>query len=620
MSDPLGSVLGSAKAGPDKVQLGLRLFKRAEALKEKRRTVFDPIVQEIYDYFMPDLSDINTEKTENTTGWFDRIFDTAPIRAVNTCSVGIRNWVTPSTEPWLDLSPPANLPAAQQGPPAPENPRLKRLRGPDPQANAMDDAKRWCSGEAEGILTDLQASNFYSIVQPFNRAACTSGTALMFCEEGKAEALCFEQFKFGTFAIAENDQKIVDTVFRWFKLTVRQAVQKFCQGAPGEAPDLGRLPKKMQQEYEKEKLDTEYHFIHCCFPNEDYTAGNLGNEGKAVASVYISEQEKKVVQEGGYDEMPYFALRFTRWGTDGQVYGCSPAFEVLSEARQINYVTQFDDALVEQRAFPRVFVPDSLDGDVEMAPGGATIIKADDMARGVVPKEWMTEGQRNDVQDKLDRKTDAINKAFFVDIFTALSQLDDKITQSTYGAIALLKGEKLDQFTGTFDQYRTELINPLVRRVMGIRIRSGRSQSPPDSMMVRPGNDPKSRPQLAVPKIEIKSRVTLALNEVKNIGVEKTFQVLVTMMEQHPEIADNFDLDSTARGVARNSGMPETYRRKWDDMQAMRQQRTKMIQEERALEMAQGAAKAGKDLGKSPKPMQDAAMGQLAQFSQAANQ
>ena len=67
MSDPLGSVLGSAKAGPDKVQLGLRLFKRAEALKEKRRTVFDPIVQEIYDYFMPDLSDINTGLLKATT-------------------------------------------------------------------------------------------------------------------------------------------------------------------------------------------------------------------------------------------------------------------------------------------------------------------------------------------------------------------------------------------------------------------------------------------------------------------------------------------------------------------------------------------------------------------------
>ena len=620
MSGNLDSVIGTGKQGGDKVALGQRLFKRAEALREKRRTIFDPVVQEIYDYFMPDLSDINTEKTENTTGWFDRIFDTAPIRAVNTCSVGIRNWVTPSTEPWLDLAPPANLPSRTQGPAKPDNPRLKRLRGPDPAENAMDDATRWCSEEATGVLLDLQASNFYSIVQPFNRAACTAGTALMFCDEGKVEALCFEQFKFGTFAIAENDQKIVDTVFRWFKLSVRQAVQKFCQSESGEKPDLSNLPKKMQQEYEKGKLDTEYSFIHCVFPNEDYTAGKLGNEGKAIASVYLAELEKKVVSEGGYEEMPYFALRFTRWGTDGQVYGCSPAFEVLSEARQINYITQFDDALVELKAYPRVFVPDSLDGEVEMAAGGVTPVKADDMRQGVLPKEWMTEGQRNDVQDKLDRKTDAINKAFFVDIFTALSQLDDKITQSTYGAIALLKGEKLDQFTGTFDQYRTELINPLVRRVMGIRIRSGRSQQPPDAMMVQTSNDPKKAPKLAVPKIEIKSRVTLALNEVKNTGVEKTFQVLAPMMEQHPEIADNFNLDSTARGVARNSGMPETYMRTWKGMQTLRDERLKMMQEQRALDMAQGAAKAGKDLGKSPKPMQDAAMGQMAQFSQSANQ
>lgn len=600
-------------------QLAQKLWKRYSALDEKRRFIFDSAVQEIYDYFMPDLSDVNTEKTEGITDWFQNIYDSAPIRAVGTCSVGIRNWVTPSTESWLGLAPPpALLKSAPQL--SARGQRLARPQAPSEDEQGIDDATRWCSEEATGILQDLSDCNFYAIIQPFNKAACTSGTALMFCEEGTAEAFKFEQFKFGTFCIAENDQKIVDTVFRKFKLTVRQAQQKFCkQGEDGEY-DNSNMPKVIQKALEKGQFDKEFTFIHCVFPNQDYDKGKIGPKGMAFASVYMTEVEKKIVHEGGYEEMPYFCLRFTRWGTDNQPYGCSPAFETLPEARQINCVTQFTDALSEQKAFPRFIIPDSVTGEVELASGGATVVSGDDMARGVVPKEWMTEGKSEEVLAMLERKEAAINKAFFVDVFTALAQLGEKLTDSTLGAIALLQGEKLDQFTGTFDQYRTELINPLVRRMMGIRIRSGRSRQAPDSMYVSTSNDPKAPKELALPKVEIKSRVTLALNEVRNQGMIKTLETLAPLAEnpQTAYVMDNFNLDEYSRTLARNFGSPEIVIRKWKDMMDLRAKREKQQQEQMALEKAKLASESAKNLGKAPQKMQDQAADQLEQAQPAA--
>ena len=604
---------------------GLKLWKLSSDRKSARMAVFDPTWQDISDYFFPSLSNINTEKTEGTEDWTQRVYDTGPIRAGRKCSVGVRNWVTPSTDPWLGLQPPPNLTGQQSSaqPPAAGSARLRRITqavaSTEQQSDGMDDATRWTSDEAAGITQDLQSSNFYATIQPFNRGACVFGTALMYCEEGKNEALRFEQYKVGTFTVAESDQRTVDTVDRWFKLSLRQAAQKWGKD---------NLPKKQREMIDKGKWDAKFTYLHHVLPMEDFKdMGGVieGDEGlgasqMAFASVWQDDQTKEVIMVGGYEEMPYFCLRWDSWGTD-DVYGYSPAFETLPEARQINYITQFSDALVERIADPRVLIPDNLTGEVDYAAAGVTVVKADALARGEVPKEWMTSGRVEDVTAMIERKQKAIDDAFFVDVFTAISQLGDKVTASTLGAIALLQGEKLDQFTGTFDQYTTEFINPLVRRVMGLRLRSGRSKAPPDSLMVQVGKDPKAPKELAVPKIQIRSRVVMALNEIKNAGTQKTIATLQPLAEAThgtiKDIMDNFDLDEIARGTGRDNGMPEKYLRTIKDMKAQRDARQKQVEKQMALEQAKLASESAKNLGKAPPPVQNAVMEQFPQTQSA---
>lgn len=596
--------------------LELRLFKRADNLKSSRQSIFDPSWQYISQYLWPDVSDINTEKTEGTEDWFQRIYETTGVAATRTCSVGVRNWVTPATEPWLDIAPPDNLPKTAA---PPMNARMARLQNPNApvvDAGGMDDATRWCHKLATKIMEKLQGSNFYSVVQTFNRMACTFGTALMFCEKGKNNTFKFEQFKVGTFCIAENDQKIVDTVMRWFKRTTRQIVQAYCKKDKDGKYDLSNLPEKIRKAYESAKFDQQWGMIHHCLPMADYEAlgGKVSKDGvdseMAFASIYQLEEDKRIVQTGGYEEMPYFCVRWDRWGTENQVWGCSPGFESLPEARQLNFVTQFKDAKVELDAYPRFLIPDNLTGVVQLAAGGETPVRADDMVRGAVPKEWMTQGRNDSIKEMTDEKKAMVNKFFFVDIFTALSQLGDKITQSTLGAISLLVGEKLDQFTGTFDQYRTELINPAVLRWIGILWREGEIEEPPASMMVQPGDDPKARPQLAIPRINIKSRVTLALNQVRNSGMEKSLETIMSLL-QNPataSIGDNIDWDEYVRLTFRNNGAPESVLKRLKDMQDFRQKRQEMMAKENALHQAEISAKAAGQLGKAPPQLQQAAI------------
>ena len=601
-------------------RLGIALFKRADKLRAKRRSVFDPQFQKLSQYFWPDVSDINTEKTEDTEDWFSRIFSSRPIRASQTCSVGVRNWVTPSTDPWLGMAPPYGLTKAKG---QSSNPRINRLSGPTAPAASTsgdpvkDEATRWCDEVASQLLEWFSESNFYSVIQNFNRSGCVFGTALMYMEEGDETTFNFEQFKVGTYCIAENKQKIVDTVMRWFKFTVRQAEQKFGRD---------NLSDEIRTCIDKGEFEKEFNFIHHCLPMKDFKAmggdyeGSDMNErmaaGMAFASVYQIEKDKKICQKRGYEEMPYFCLRWSRWGTENQAWGCSPAWEVLSDARQINDFVMNYQALVEQKAFPRIIVPDSITGAVEMAAGEATVVKAEDMARNVMPKEWLTEGQVPELVELIEMTAKDINEAFFVDIFKGLSQLKEKITEATYGAIALLQGENLDQFTGTFDQYRTELINPFIKRAVGIAMRGDLLRDPPQALMVQKGKDPKSPKELAAPKISIKSRVTLALQQAKLVGTEKTLQILAPMMEQRAEIGDNFDWNDMTRTIARSNGQPESNLLPLKDTLAKQQARVQMQQQEMKLRAAEIAAKSAGQLGKAPPKFQEMAGGLLDQGSQ----
>jgi hypothetical protein len=598
--------------------IGKKLHKIAAARQSDRQAKFDAQWQTISQYFFPQSSDINTQRTEGSLDWTQQIYDTQPIRAASTCAIGVRNWVTPATENWLGLAPPPNLMASS---PAARNPRLARLAEPQGNpvdADGMDDATRWCAEVAEQLTEELQASRFYSVVQPFNKGACIFGTALMYCGEGKTSTFHFEQFKVGTFTIAENDQKIVDTVDRWFKLSLRQAAQRWGKK---------NLPSKQQDLIAAEKYDQKATYVHHVLPMEDFKElggtmpddGGVGASRMAFASVYQDDDTKEIVALGGYEEMPYFCLRWDSWGSDDQPYGYSPAFETLTDARQLNYVVESYDALVEQKAFPRLFVPDSQTGEVEYAPGSVTVVKGEDMEHNRLPQEWGTKGETLEIVEIIKRKEQAINDAFFVDVFKALGMLLEKDMTAT--EVAQRVGEKLDQFTGTFDQYRTEVINLLIPRCLGIMLRAGRLPKAPLSLMVRPGNDPQAAPELAVPKILIKSRVTLAMNEIKNAAVEKTLSVLQPLAKLTAntprDVLDNFETDELSRGTGRDFGLREKYFRSTKSRDAIRQQRAKQIAEQRALEMAQMAAKAGKDIGRAPQGMQDAVM---EQFPKAGNQ
>ena len=512
------------------------------------------------------------------TGWTDRIYDTTAIQAAQTCRSGQRNWLTPSSEPWLAFEPPEFLKA-------------------DGREDEHDEAAQYLGKATDITIKELARSNFYGMVNLDYLQVTTTGTGMMFCDEGKKSALNFRQFKSWHFVIEEDDEGVVDTVFREFELTTRQAMQWFGKENLGET--INKVASKPSG------LSKKWKFIHACFPREDSkrVQGRLTGDNKPIASVYIAVDDVICVQVSGYDEMPYLCSRFDKWGTDSP-WGYSPAYLVLPDARQINYVSQYTDALAELKAYPRLLYPDSQEGDVDLRAGGVTTVSADEMARGVMPKEWMSGGDGRAADEIMKRKEDAINKAFYVNMFTMLEQLADK--KMTAYEIAQRIGEKLEQFTPVFDRRVTEFLNPLCRRIFGVLYRSGKFGQAPDCLFV-PGPDGKTR-MLAMPEIAITSRISLALKALQNQGIVNTLQVVEPLAQIKPEVLDNFNWDSISRELARNYGMSVEHLAPLKVMAKVRLQRAQQMAMQQGVDQLQGVAKAGKDLNKAPDEMKQGAM------------
>ena len=541
-----------------------------ESARSKRSSIFDSDWQTISQYFLPQESDINVTKTEGISGWTDRIFDTTAIQAAQTMAAGQRNWLTPSSEPWAQFEP------------------------PEASRSGGDDAAIWLGKASDIVMQELARSNFYSVMNIGYLHVGIFGTDCIFCEEGKSAALNFRNTKVGTYTIEENDEGIVDTVRREFKLTGRQAMQMFGED---------NLPEKMRSQLKTGKgMDRTFDFVHAVFPREDSSRLPNREDGanKPIASVYISKDFRECVKIGGYEEMPYLVSRFAKWGTDSP-WGYSPAYLALPDVRQVNYITEYLDALAELHAFPRVQVPSDLDGDVDLRAGGITTFDVNNP--NAVPREWATVGDYKLGMELIQNKKQMINDAFYVDMFKMLASDPLKDKRMTAYEISQRLAEKLEQFTPVFDRRVTEFINPLLRRVFGILYRAGKLGNPPDSLFVEVGPNKRA---LALPEITITSRISLALKALQNRGTEQTLQFIQQIVAQKPEVIDNFDLDKVVRDYSRNAGMSAELLRDIRSMMVLRQNRAALQQQQQALQAAEQLGKAGKGLGGSPDFMQDA--------------
>jgi len=221
------------------------------------RSTLDDHLQEVADVVMPRKAQITSTRSPGEKYRVDT-YDSTAILANTNLAAGMYSFLTPTNKRWFELSP-----------------RQKSLQN---NSSVM----QYFAEVNDIIYEEIASSNFALQMNESYLDLGWAGIAGLMLEESTGDSpscLSFRNMHYSTYYIAESNQGVVDTLYRRFKLTARQAVQEF-------GDDVGE--KILEAAKDIKTQDKEYKFIHAIFPRTDRDKTKKDAENMPWASIYVS--------------------------------------------------------------------------------------------------------------------------------------------------------------------------------------------------------------------------------------------------------------------------------------------------------------------------------------------
>jgi len=520
--------------------------KRLDKLEADRGT-WESHWQEILDYVMPRKAEITflRSRGEKRT---EVLFDSTAITANNLLAASLQGTLTSPSLPWFSL----------------------KLR--DDDANKVRDVQIWLEDTARRMYAVFNESNFNTEVHEMYLDLCSVGTSAIFVEEANEGflqgGLHFNTLHIAEYFIQENSTGRVDTLYRKYKMTARQAVQEFGEDNVG---------TKIKEAI-KAKPDTQFNFIHAVEPTQDYER-SVGMKSKTKLpfhSCHVCFEDKMVVRVGGYNEFPYLVPRWSK--ATGEIFGRSPSYNALPDIKTLNKAVEIGlKAWAKAIDPPLLVTDDGVIGRVRMTPGGITVVRSD---TAIKPLQIGSNWQITDLKENQLRT--AIRQAYYSDQLQLQEgpQMTATEVQVRYELMQRLLGPTLGRF-------QTEFLNPLIERVFGIMLRA-------DALTPRP-----SEMEGMSMDIEYVGPLARSQRMEEAIAVERLYQLAMQVVQVDPTVMDVINHEQAIRMRATLLGVPKTVLRGEDEVAEIREQRAAAQQQAQEQAMAQQQADTALSQGKA---------------------
>jgi hypothetical protein len=425
----------------------------------------------------------------------------------------------------------------------------------------------WLEDAAKKMYEVFNETNFNTEVHELYLDMTSIGTGCIFIEEGKdgfeKDLIHFSTLHIAEYYIKENVNGYVDTVYRKYKLSARQAVQEFGEDNLGE--------KILQAA--ADKPDKMFNFIHAVEPSEDYERVFGESPIKLpVHSCHLCIEDKMVVRVSGYNEFPFLVPRWAK--ATGEIYGRSPSYNALPDIKTLNKAVEIGLKAWSKAIDPPLLVQDDgVIGRVRMTPGGITVVRND---AAIKPLQIASNWQITDLKETQLRT--AIRQAYYSDQL----QLQDG-PQMTATEVQV-RYELMQRLLGpTLGRFQSEFLNPLIDRVFGIMFRARAFRPPPEIMQGQ---------QLDV---EFIGPLARSQRMEEAVAVERLYQLAMEVGQADPSILDLIDNDKAIRMRATLLGVPKSVLRGEDEVEEIREQRAAQQQQMQQQQMMAEQARAMKD-------------------------
>lgn len=523
------------------------ITKRYERLRTNRAN-FDARWTEIGEYIVPwrrlAIERQFTQGDKRT----EKIFDGTAPQALTTAASAVHGTLTPSTVRWFGLA----------------------MR--DSEVNDIQPVAEWLEDATQRILSAFGQSNFDSEMQEVDVDLLAFGTACIFLDEqDPLPGQNFTGFRFrtyppGSYAVGENADGLVDTVFVEFQLSAIAAADKW---------GMENLSDGLKKRIDSGHGDELVSFLHAVEPRTDARISSSLNAPpteRAFRSVILEygANEKKVVRESGYHELPYMVPRWRK--ISGETYGRGPGMDILPDVRTLNQAVELRLKAWLLAVAPPIKTRDrGVIGDVRLRPFGRTYV------RDMQAIEAFDIGSKFDVSNFQEEQIRAaIRAGLFVDQIQFPPQQGTPVSATEAG----IRFETMQRILGpTVSRLQAELLGPLVDRAFNIMFRRGALSELPDELLAA------SEAGRGIIDVVYEGPLARAQRATDVEAINRFAALAFPLAEARPEILDNVNFDEMVRGLGDAVSLPARFLH--DERAVARIREARRQAEEQAAQMDQ---------------------------------
>lgn len=453
------------------------------------------------------------------------------------------------------------------------------------ELNKNDEIQAYLQRYDEAMYAEFNKSNFYAILGEWFRDAGSIGTATLFTEEdvGNGVAVHIPIHPREIF-ISEDRYGNVDTVYREFFLTARQAVDIF-----GDE----KLSKDVTDNAESHP-EKRHEFIHAVYPNTDRMFNSILSIHKKYASVYIQSTADKIsdktLRSSGFDLNPYAVWRLRK--NSDEIYGYSPAADAMVDIKSLNQMSRTLMKAAHMAVAPPQNVPEHMRGHTRLEPDGLNYYeKGGDKMTPVQTGVNFPIGidRENKIQQIIEDK-------YRVEFFMILARAEREMTATE---IMERQAEKAVLLGPQVDRLEQEGLAKVFGIVSDIAEKAGRFEELDPPQILRDavegeGKSPSIDIRFIGPLAQAQKRI-FEMQPIKN-GLNEIAQAATIF----PKVLDKINPDRLSERILDSVGFPQDIMNSDDEVKAIRDQQAEDLAKAEALQQAQGMADAMPKLSKKP--------------------
>jgi hypothetical protein len=494
------------------------IINRYDSIKSKRHN-WENHWEEVAEVVLPRKNNIFTNKQTKGDKRNQNLYDSTAIHSNELLSSALHGMLTNPTVEWFELS------------------------TGDELLDSVDSVRFWLQDSVKRMHRVLNNSNFQTEIHEVYLDLGSFGTSVLMVEEDDENTVRFRAHPIYDVFIEENNKGVIDVVYRVVQMTIKQMVEEFGED---------KLPVDLIKKLSIGKND-DYNVIHYVGPLKENNKKK--GAGFNFESVYILEDRKLILSEGGFRQFPFIVSRWTK--ESGEVYGRSPAMKSLGDIKMLQQVMKTIIRGAQKTIDPPLLLPD--DGmllPLRTAPGAINFYRAGSSD----PINPLNTGGRVDFGFEMVGEVRVrIREAFFIDQLQLAQG-----PQMTATEVQQRTEERLRLLAPILARQNFELLRPLVDNLFDLMVKQKLFLPAPEELAAVPGG-----------KLDVQysSQIAKAQRSVEGQVFNRVVEAVGPAIQADPGLMDNFDGDEIVRKTARTFGLPQTMLRSTDKMEQMRQQR-----------------------------------------------